>query len=121
MRRCLALFISIFKMKKFIYVLDVLAIFARLLKGERVEGVLYLDKDTHVLTFKAWNRKAPKHGRRRKLSDLDCGWLGETDRHIIRYERFPKSVGVSRIMTLMDDDNAQSKETLIDLAIMDAA
>ena len=108
-------------MKKFIYVLNALELMSKLYAGKRLEGVLYIDENTGGLTFKAWNRKAPKHGKRRKLSDLDCGWLGETDRHIIRYERFPKSVGVSRIMTLMDDDNAQSKETLIDLAIMDAA
>ena len=76
-------------MKKFIFIINALEVIAGLLRGEKFEGVLYLDKETHVLTFKAWNRRAPKYKKTRKLCDLDGGWLGETNRHIVRYEKQP--------------------------------
>ena len=106
-------------MKKYILIVDALRIIAGLLRGETFEGKLYLDKETHVLTFKAWNRRAPKYKKPRKLCDLDGGWLGETNRHIVRYEKFAKSLGLPQILRQMDNDNRQSKEMLVDIAIID--
>ena len=106
-------------MKKFIFIINALEVIAGLLRGETFEGKLYLDKETHVLTFKAWNRRAPKYKKTRKLCDLDGGWLGETSRHIVRYEKFAKSLGLPQILSQMDNDNRQSKEMLVDIAIID--
>ena len=106
-------------MKKYILIVDALRIIAGLLRGETFEGKLYLDRETHVLTFKAWNRRAPKYKKTRKLCDLDGGWLGETNRHIVRYEKFAKSLGLPQILRQMDNDNRQSKEMLADIAIID--
>lgn len=108
-------------MKKFIYIINALEIIARLLKGEKIEGVLYIPKDTHVPTFKAWNRKAPKHRKQNKICDLDGGWLGETDKHYVRHEKFAKSLGVNNILTLMERDHRQSKDAIISCDIIDNA
>ena len=106
-------------MKKFVFILNALDIVARLLKGERVEGVLYQDKDTGVITFKAWNRTAPKHYRERKLGDLDNGWVGETEKHVTRHEKFAKSMGLTGIMASMERDNHQSIETLLESELIE--
>ena len=44
-------------MKKFIFILNALDIMAGLLKGKRYEGVLFMDMNTGLPTFKAYNRK----------------------------------------------------------------
>jgi hypothetical protein len=106
-------------MRKFIYIVNALEVIAGLLRGKKFEGVLFLDKETRVLTFKAWNRRAPKQRKSRKLCDLDSGWLGETNRHIVRHERFAKSLGLTQILRQMDNDNRQSKELLVDISIIE--
>ena len=106
-------------MKKFIFIINALDIIAGLLKGERYEGVLYLDQETRVLTFKAWNRKAPKYRKERKIRDLDFGWLGETAKHYVRHEKYPKVLGASVILSMMDRGNEQAKDALIDHEILE--
>ena len=101
-------------------IVDALRIVAGLLRGETFEGKLYLDRETHVITFKAWNRTAPKHKKSRKLTDLDSGWLGETSKHIVKYEKFAKSLGLNTILRQMDNDNRQAKERLVDIAIVES-
>ncbi len=99
-------------MKKFIFIINALDIITGLLRGEKYEGVLYWDKDARSITFKAWNRKAPKYQKHKKICDLDGGWLGETDIHIVRHEKFPKSLGTKTIISLMDRDHQQSTDAL---------
>ena len=60
-------------MKKFVYIPNFLAIVAGLLRGESFEGRLYIDRETHVLTLKLWNRMAPKSPKYRKTGDTDYG------------------------------------------------
>lgn len=108
-------------MKKFIFIVNALEIIAGLVKGEKFEGVLYLDKDTHVLTFKAWKRKAPKHPKQKKICDLDGGWLGETDKHYVRHEKFAKSLGLKSILMLLERDHHQSEDAIISCDLIDNA
>ena len=63
-------------MKKFVFIVNALEIIAGLLRGERYEGVLFWDSEAGRITFKAWNRKAPKYYKQKKICDLDGGWLG---------------------------------------------
>ena len=108
-------------MKKFIFIINALEIIAGLLRGEKFEGVLYLDKDTRLLTFKAWNRKAPKYYKEKKVADLDFGFVGETEKHITRHEKFPKVMGTESILNAMDRDNIQSQAAVVDREIVDNA
>ena len=107
-------------MRKYVMILDALRIIEGLLRGESFEGKIYLDRDTHMITFKAWNRKAPKHQKTKKLADLDCGWMGETTLHIVKYEKFAKNLGLRTILGMMDNDNRQAKETLEDIAMIES-
>ena len=107
-------------MKKFIFIINALEIIAGLLRGEKFEGVLYWDRDMHRITFKAWNRKAPKHYKQKKICDLDGGWLGESEKHIVRHEKFAKNLGLDNILNMMEHDHRQSKEALEDKDIMES-
>ena len=50
-------------MKKYIFVMNAIGLFSKLMDGKRVEGVLYMDENTGRLTFKAYNRKTRQRGR----------------------------------------------------------
>ena len=65
-------------MRKYIFILNVLDIMAGLMKGKRFEGVLYMDKNTGLLTFKPYNRKAPKRSRDVLVAKLPWGWVKES-------------------------------------------
>ena len=100
-------------MKKFIFVVNAIELIARLLAGESIEGKLYIDKDTQVLTFKAWNRKAPKNTKYRKTGDTDYGGLWKSDRHLLWREKFPLSMGLDRILTAMEADKNQAQKNVV--------
>lgn len=106
-------------MKKFIYIPNFLAIVARLLKGESFEGRLYIDQDTHVLTLKLWNRKAPKTPKYHKTGDTDYGGLWKSDRHLLWREKYPLSMGTGRIMSAMEADKNQAQKSVLDDYIID--
>ncbi len=106
-------------MKKFIFIIDFLGIIVRLLKGESIEGRLFLDKENKRLTFQPWYRKAPKHPQYKKLCDLDAGYLAETDKHIVRHEKFPLSVGMEGMLQLLKRDEEQTVNALKDRDIIE--
>lgn len=104
-------------MKKYIEISEETII--RLESGNSLDGSLKMDLKTRRITFKAWNRKAPKRYKEKKIKDLDFGWLGETKKHITRHEKFPKIVGYSYIRSAMDRDNIQSKGAITDKEILE--
>ncbi len=106
-------------MKKYIFIIDFVEITVKLLRGESIEGRMYFDKEKRRLTFKPWYRKAPKHAKQKKWCDLDGGWLGESELHIVRHEKFPKSLGLKRIIDLFRRDEEQTKEALTNKDIID--
>ena len=101
-------------MKKFIFIPDFLAVIAGLLRGESFEGRLYIDQQTHVLTLKLWNRKAPKNTRYRKVGDTDYGSLWKSAKHLLWREKYPLSMGTGQMLTAMERDKDQAKQTLVD-------
>ncbi len=101
-------------MKKFIFVVNAIELVARLLAGESIEGKLYIDKDTHVLTFKAWNRTAPKNSKYRKTGDTDYGSLWKSGKHLLWREKLPLSMGLDRILTAMEADKNQAQQSVVD-------
>ena len=108
-------------MKKYIYVPNFLAVIAGLLRGESFEGRLYIDQQTHVLTLKLWNRKAPKHTSYRKLGDTDYGSLWKSSRHLLWREKLPLSLGTGRMLSAMEADKNQAKQAIVDEYIIDNA
>jgi len=106
-------------MKKFIFIIDFLVIVVRLMKGESIEGRLFYDKENKRITFQPWYRKSPKNKKQHKLCDLDGGWLGESDLHIVRHEKFPKSLGLKKIIDLFRRDEEQTREALENKDVID--
>ena len=91
---------------------------ARLKKGEYVQGSLHLDKKTGLKLFNRHILKSRMPGYVRpaykRIAELDNGYLKESATLIIRREAFPKRLGTPRIMSLMDRGNEQAKNALID-------
>ena len=100
-------------MKKFVYIPNFLAIVAGLLRGESFEGRLYIDRETHVLTLKLWNRMAPKSPKYRKTGDTDYGSLWKSDRHLLWREKYPLSMGTDSILTAMEADKNQAQKNVV--------
>jgi hypothetical protein len=101
-------------MKKYIFVLDVINVMAKLLKEKRVEGVLFLDENTSRLTFKAYNRQPRKRDKDRMVKKLPWGWVKESKANQKRYTSFPKNMSLEEKLALMDRDNEMAKAVLIE-------
>jgi hypothetical protein len=101
-------------MKKYIFVLDVINVMAKLLKEKRVEGVLFLDENTSRLTFKAYNRQPRKRDKERMVKKLPWGWVKETVERIKVFGSFPKEYSTPRVMGLLEEHTKEAKNALID-------
>ena len=86
----------------------------QLKKFGRAEGVITEDTITGELNYKVYNRKPIKRSKAKLLQELDFGWLKESKELIIRREAFPKRLGTSRILSLMDEGNRQAKNGVIE-------
>ena len=100
-------------MRKYIFILNVLDIMTGLLKGNRYEGVLYMDKNTRLLTFKPYNRKAPKHRKDVLLAKLPWGWVKESSRRTKRHTSMPKELTFAEKLAILDQENKLAKEALM--------
>jgi hypothetical protein len=101
-------------MKKFVFVLNAIELLAQLMNGKRVEGVLYIDQDTGVLTFKAYNRQSRVREKDRLVKKLPWGWVKESLERIRVYGSFPKDYGTASVMGLVDETAREAKNALID-------
>ena len=107
-------------MKKFIYVLNDLELMSKLYVGKRVEGVLYVDQNTGCLTFKAWNRTAPKSRRKDELvRHLETGWVKESSEKFKVFISVYKKLGLVRIMDIIDREAKEAKGALFDKELLE--
>ena len=100
-------------MKKFVNIPNFLTVVVGLLRGESFEGRLFIDQETHVLTLKLWNRKAPKYTKYRKTGDTDYGSMWRSDRHLLWREKYPLSMGLDRILTAMEADKNRAQKNVV--------
>jgi len=101
-------------MKKYIFVLNALELMSKLMKGKRIEGVLFIDENTGRLTFKAYNRQPKVRPKDRLIKKLPWGWVKESVQRIKVFGSFPKDMGSVAVMSLMDDHSCSAKNALID-------
>ena len=109
-------------MKKYIFILNVINVMDRLVssKNKRVEGVLYLDQETGKLTFKAYNRVAPKYRPKdRLIAKLPWGWVKESMERIKVHGSFDKELGTACIMAELDRQTRMTKDVLIDRELIE--
>lgn len=106
-------------MKKYIFVLDALELMSRLIMGKRVEGVLFIDKNTGRLTFKAYNRTAPKRQPDRLVGKLENGWVKESPEKYKVFVSLTKALGLSRIFAILDSEATEAKNFMFDNELID--
>lgn len=106
------------KMKKYVLVLNAIELLKKLMDGKRVEGVLYIDRNTGKLTFKAYNRQSKKKSCRREkdhlVKKLPWGWVKESLERIKVYGSFPKDMGTAQVMGMLDEHAGNAKNALIE-------
>ena len=101
-------------MKKFIVILNAINVMDKLLGSKRVEGVLYVDKNTGRLTFKAYNRQQRVREKDRMIRKLPWGWVKESLERTKLFVSVPKDYGTAATMSIMDEQTREAKNALID-------
>ena len=101
-------------MKKFIYIINALELLEQLVMGKRLAGVLYMDKSTGALTFKAYNRKPCKRQRDRLVCHLEHGWVKESAERIKVYESVPKELGAVGVGHVLQRETKTATAALLD-------
>ena len=107
-------------MKKFVFVLNAIELLALLMNGKRVEGVLYIDQDTGVLTFKAYNRQPRIREKDRLVKKLPWGWVKESLLRVKRYSSLPKELTLPEKLAILDEENELAKNALIENYIIES-
>ena len=106
-------------MKKYIWFMNGLSVLEKLEVEKRVEGVLFVDKSTGRITFKAYNRKPIKRMRDRLIRVLEHGWVKESKERIKVYDSIPKVLGTARVMSVLDREMDTAKDALIDRELIE--
>jgi hypothetical protein len=100
-------------MKKLIFIMNVLDTMKGLKKGKRIEGALYVDKNTGLLTFKPYFRKPQTYTPDKLICYLDEGWVKESARRIKVHVSINKLLGIARIISILDRNSRDAKNALI--------
>ena len=101
-------------MRKIIFVMNILDAMSGLKKGKRIEGALYVDKGTGLLTFKPYFRKTPRHAKDRLLRYLEHGWVKESTERIKVYESLPKRLGAVRMAFTLDRESREAADVILE-------
>lgn len=101
-------------MKKYVLVLNAIELLKQLMNGKRVEGVLYIDRNTGKLTFKAYNRQPRCREKDRMIKKLPWGWVKESLERIKVFGSFPKNVGTAAVMGMLEEHTGNAKNALIE-------
>ena len=102
------------KMKKYVLVLNAIELQKQLMDGKRVEGVLYIDRNTGKLTFKAYNRQPRVREKDRLVKKLPWGWVKESIERVKVFGSFPKDFCTAQILELLNEHNQDARNALID-------
>ena len=107
-------------MKKIIIILNAIEVLEMLLSGKMVEGALFIDKTTHKLTFKAYNRKSENHQKLPEalIRKTPYGRVTKTLTRIKQYISIPINMPFLEKMDTFDEENCLAKEALTDYEII---
>ena len=101
-------------MKKFIFVMNIIEVMERLLKGLSVEGVLRIDPETHMLTFKAYNRLPRSRYKEKLVEKTPWGWMKQSLTKTKRYSGMPNDLTLEEKLAILDKENELNKNALIE-------
>ena len=107
-------------MKKFIIILNAIEVLKLLLSGKMVEGALFIDKTTHKLTFKAYNRKSENHQKLPEalIRKTPYGRVTRTLTRIKQYISIPINMPFLEKLDTLNEENRLAKEAVIDREII---
>ena len=108
--------------KKFVNILNMIEVMERLMKGFSVEGALYIDKETHQLAFKPYNRTSRQLGYNKRpkpvlIKKLPWGWLKQSTRNNILRVSVPMDMGTAQTMAIFNQHAVEANNALIDLEL----
>ena len=101
-------------MKKIVFVLNALELMMRLMEGKRVEGVMFIDKNTGKLTFKAYNRLPRVRYKDVLIKKLPWGWVKASVERKKRFTSVPNNITLEEQLAIMDQENELAKRALIE-------
>ena len=107
-------------MKKFIFVINAIELLQLLSSGKYVQGVLYIDKETGLLTFKAYNRKLRNQGSDKLVHQLETGWVKESQEKYKLFVSVYKKLGMARILSIIDRETKEAKTALFDKELIES-
>jgi hypothetical protein len=105
--------------KKYIFVKNFKGILKSLVDGHYIKGSLYIDKETHVLTFKPYNCSPRQRLKDLLIRPLEHGWVKESPDCIKLYQSVPKILGTARILGVLDRETKEAKNALMEREIID--
>ena len=91
-------------MKKYVYLINAIELMEKLFDSKRVEGVLYKDQSTGMITFKAYNRQSRLRPKDRLVCELEHGWLRESPQRYKLFCSVKKTLGAVRVALAMKGD-----------------
>ena len=107
-------------MKKYVFVLNAFELMLRLMDGKRVEGVMFIDKNTRRLTFKAYNRQPQTRHTDVLIKKTPWGWVKASVNRKKRYTSMPNDITLEEQLEIMDQENELAKQALIENYIIES-
>ena len=89
-------------MRKIVFVQNIVEVMTRVRSGYCVEGSIYVDEETHVLSFKPYHRRSRYRMRDKLIRVLEHGWVKESPQRIKVFESVPKVLGSARVLGVID-------------------
>ena len=106
-------------MKKFIEILNADAALKLLKAGKKLQGVLYIDENTGVLTYKPNNPPSKITKTDLLMGYTDFGRVTENSKFVKVYELYPKMMGVKRMSKAIDREADDVKDIIASREIID--
>lgn len=105
-------------MKKLVLIEE--EVLVRLLEGKHVEGSLFRDKWTGIITFNAYKRLVKKRVKDVLIKKTPWGWLKGSAERNKRYTSMPNDLTLDEQLEIMDQENELAKRALIESYIIES-
>ena len=110
-------------MKKFIFIIDLIEVMDRLMKGLCVEGSIFIDANTHRLTFRPYHRQSRMPGYQPPAEEVirqtEYGVVTKSAQRIRLRESIPSKLGLARVLSIIDREIKEVKSALVEREIID--
>jgi hypothetical protein len=95
-------------------------VLVRIVEGKHVEGSLFRDKWTGIITFNAYKRLAKKRVKDVLVKKLPWGWVKASVARKKRYTSVPNDITLEEQLEIMDQENELAKRALIENYIIES-